>query len=219
MKKIRQLITHGSRQPHNTIPVLGKKLGMLLLCSMLVCSAGTGCSSAHGKTKDTEETAKEETQDMGVGKSGVTGTIAVSGREEREAAEQVVEKLFRALEAGDEAAIRGLFSPYAIENAADLDGKIREMIDYYPGADGGYTGSCITTNDKDAGKIRQILDIALMVTDEGKDYELVICLQMRNDYEPSMEGVHLIEMIKVEEEPAGFQWKNEDDAPGVYVAE
>ena len=145
MKRIRQLITHGSRQPHNTIPILGKKIGMLLLCSTLICSAGTGCGSAHGQTIDTEETAKEETQEMGVGKSTVTGTIAVSGREEREAAEQTVAKLFEALEAGDEAAIRGMFSPYALENAADLDGKIREMIAYYPGADGGYTGSCITT--------------------------------------------------------------------------
>ena len=234
MKRRRQLIIRGNQQLPDSIHACGKRFSLLLLCGMLICSAGTGCGAAHGKTVDSEETVKEEavkeetvkeetekkeTQDMGSAGSGISGTIVVGSREEQEAADQTVQKLFEALEAGDAAAIRELFSPYAQANAKDLDSKIREMIEYYPGADGGYTGTSGSSESKRGDKFLHILDIELMVTDKGKEYELVICLQMRNDFDPSMEGVHLIEIIKVEDEPADFKWKNEDDAPGVYVAE
>lgn len=156
---------------------------------------------------------------MGSTNSGITGTIVVTTREEKEAADQVVQKLFNALEAEDEKAIRGLFSPFALENATDLDGKVRELIAYYPGADGGYDGVAISKESWDKGKYMHVLEIILTVTNEGQEYDLVICLQMENEFEPSKEGVHLIEIMKQEDEPAGFKWKTKDAAPGVYVAE
>ena len=229
MKRLRQLTTSGSRTAYGTKPAHGKialrrkRLGLMLLCGMLLCGTATGCAKAQGKTAAKEETAQntgtEETQDMGSTNSGITGTIVVTTREEKEAADQVVQKLFNALEAGDEKAIRGLFSPFALENATDLDGKIRELIAYYPGADGGYDGAAISKESRDKGKYMHVLEIILTVTNEGQEYDLVICLQMENEFEPSKEGVHLIEIMKQEDEPAGFKWKTKDAAPGVYVAE
>ena len=140
-------------------------------------------------------------------------------REEQEAADRTAQELFKALEAGDEVAIRELFSPYARENAADLDGKIRELIAYYPGANGGYTGNSVSTESKRGNQFLHVLDITLTVTNDGQEYQIDICLQMRNDFEPSKEGVHLIEIIREEEKPEGFKWKEKEDAPGVYVAE
>ena len=214
---------HKKKAAHEGIPVMGKRFWLLLLCGMIFCGSVTGCGVARGKTSHAEETPneteKEESQDMENAKSGISGSIVVSSREEQEAADKTVHKLFDALEAGDEAAIRNLFSPYALENADDLEGKIQELIAYYPGADGGYTGASITTEDNDYGKKQHVLDIILTVTNKGQEYQIDICLQMRNDFEPSMEGVHLIEIIREEEKGADFIWKEKEDAPGVYVGE
>ena len=229
MKRPRQLTTSGSRTAHDTKMVHGKillhrkRFGLLLLCGILLCGSATGCAKAQGKTAEKEETAQEtgteEKQEMGSANSGITGTIAISDREENEAAEQVVNKLFDALEAGDEAAIKELFSPYAQENAVDLDGGIRKLIAYYPGADGGYTGSSRSSESNNFGKKQHDLNLTLTVTDKGQKYQIRICLIMRDDYDPSKEGVHLIEAIREEEKPSGFKWKMKDAVPGVYVGE
>lgn len=214
---------HKKKAAREGMSVCGKRFCLLLLCGMLFCGAGIGCGAARGKTADTEETVKEskkeEMQDMAGTTSGISGRIAVSNREEQEAADQTVHKLFDALEAGDSTAIRNLFSPYALVNAVDLEGKIQELIAYYPGADGGYTGASITTEDNDYGKKQHVLDIILTVTNKGQEYQIDICLQMRNDFDTSMEGVHLIEIIREEEKGADFIWKEKEDAPGVYVGE
>ena len=44
-------------------------------------------------------------------------------------------------------------------------------------------------------------------------------LQIRNDEEPEKVGVYLIEVMTPEAKPQGFKWKDEEDAPGVYVLE
>lgn len=219
MKRQRQLTINGSRHLHGIMRVLGKRCGLLLICGMLSCGIGTGCSAAQESKVNGKEKAEEEMQDMENAGSGITGMIVVGSREEQEAADRTAQELFKALEAGDEVAIRELFSPYARENAADLDGKIRELIAYYPGANGGYTGNSVSTESKRGNQFLHVLDITLTVTNDGQEYQIDICLQMRNDFEPSKEGVHLIEIIREEEKPEGFKWKEKEDAPGVYVAE
>lgn len=214
---------HEKRAAREGMWVCGKRFCLLLLCGMIFCGSVTGCGVARGKTSHAEETPneteKEEIQDMENAKSGISGSIVVSSREEQEAADQIVHKLFDALEAGDETAIRNLFSPYALENAANLEGKIRELIAYYPGANGGYQGNAISREKKRGVKYMHVLDIILTVTNKGQEYQIDICLQMRNDFDLSMEGVHLIEIIREEEKGADFIWKDKEDAPGVYVGE
>lgn len=151
--------------------------------------------------------------------STLSGRIAVSSQEEHDSAEKATQTLFWALENKDAETIRNMFSPYAQEHAVNLDEDIQRLIAYYPGADGGYTGASITTEDNDYGKKQHVLDIILTVTNKGQEYQIDICLQMRNDFEPSMEGVHLIEVIREEEMPSDFFWKESDDPPGIYVWE
>ena len=219
MKKQRQSIINSNLHPHEIMRVLGKRCSLLLICGMLFCGIGTGCGAAQESKINREENAKEEMQDMENAGSGITGMIVVGSREEQEAADQTVQELFKALEAGDEKAIRELFSPYARENAADLDEKIRELIAYYPGANGGYTGNSVSTESKRGKQYLHVLDITLTVTNDGQEYQINICLQMKNDFEPSKKGVHSIEIIREEEKSENFKWKEKEDAPGVYVAE
>lgn len=241
MKRQKQLITNGKG--------IGILLicAMLFLAAVPGCAAVRGKSkpaaekeaaenvkeagkaetakNAGKKKVSAKETGKAEAegvnggQDMKNTEGKVSGFIAVTTREEQEAADRTAQTLFGALEAGDEAAIRGLFSPYALENAEQLEEKIRELLAYYPGADGGYQGVSISREHKDGSRYRHILNLTLTVKDKGQKYQINICLYMRDDFEPAREGVHLIEVIREEEKPADFKWKEEKDAPGVYVAE
>lgn len=121
------------------------------------------------------------------------------------------------MENRDEDTIRSLFSPYALENTDDLDEKIKELIDYYPGIDEEYEGVADYAKDADYGKIQQVVDVILITMHDGKECRICICLQMQNDYDPSKEGVHFIEMIREEDHYEGFKWKNKEDSPGIYL--
>lgn len=140
-------------------------------------------------------------------------------RTEDEAKKVTADKLIKALEDKDAAAIRELFSPYALENSSDLDEKIQEMIDYYPGMDGEYVCVGSSSRSSDYGTIVHIINPAISAEKDGKKYEINICQYLRNDEDHSMEGVYLIEIIKEEDEWEGFKHMNEDDRPGVYVGE
>lgn len=140
-------------------------------------------------------------------------------RTEDEAKKVTADKLIKALENKDAASIRELFSPYALENSSDLDEKIQEMIDYYPGMDGKYECVGPSSRSSDYGTIVHIINPVIYAEKDGKKYEINICQYLRNDEDPSMEGVYLIEIIKEEDEWEGFKRMNEDDRPGVYVGE
>ena len=150
-------------------------------------------------------------------KSRIKGTIVVSSPEEQEAADAAVETLFAALEAGDEQAIKEMFSDYALENAPEIDENIEKLISYFPGADGGYDGVGVSTENKDQGKYQHVLDLILTVRNGDDTYKIGICLQMKNEFDPTREGVHLIEVIREEEMQSDFFWKESNDHPGIYV--
>lgn len=149
--------------------------------------------------------------------SSLSGRIAASSREEHDAAEKATQTLFWALENKDAETIRDMFSPYAREHAANLDADIQRLIAYYPGADGEYEGAACVFEDNHYGVKEHSMDILLSVNDKGKEYRFNICLYLRNDNDTSKEGVYLIEVIREEEIPSDFFWKEPDDPPGIYV--
>ena len=148
--------------------------------------------------------------------SNVTGTITVSTKEEKEHAKMVVDTFFNALENKDSQAIKGLFSQYAKDNTYDLDGKINKLISFYPGADGGYESSSISSEDNDYGTKSQALELELTINNQGSKYKIKIGMYIRNDFDSSKIGVHLIEVLVEENAPSYFKWKSIDDAPGIY---
>ena len=151
--------------------------------------------------------------------STLSGRIAVSSQEEHDAAEKATQTLFWALENKDAETIRNMLSPYAQEHAVNLDEDIQRLIAYYPGADGEYDGAACTFESKHYGVKEHSMDVLLSVNDEGIEYRYSICLYLRNDNDTSKEGVHLIEVIREEEMPSDFFWKESDDPPGIYVWE
>ena len=148
--------------------------------------------------------------------SNITGVLTVSSREEKEYAKMVVDTLFNALEDKDSQAIKGLFSEYAKNNTYDLDGKINKLLRFYPGADGGYESSSISSEDNDYGTKSQALELVLTIKNQGSKYEIKIGMYIRNDFDSSKVGVHFIEVLVEENAPSSFKWKSIDDAPGIY---
>jgi hypothetical protein len=158
---------------------------------------------------------------MGCGRpqGGRPSKLEREARTEDEAADLTAEKLIKALEDKDAASVRELFSPYALENSTDLDEKIQEMFEYYPGMDGEYRRTGSSSRSSDYGTVVHIINPVISAEKDGKKYEINICQYLRNDKDSSMEGVYLIEIIKEEDEWESFKHMNEDDRPGVYVGE
>ena len=63
--------------------------------------------------------------------------VAETNRTEKEIADELMKKILDALETENADALKHLFSVYAQENAYDLDGKIQELMEFYPGSEGG----------------------------------------------------------------------------------
>ena len=61
--------------------------------------------------------------------------------------------------------------------------------------------------------------LILTVRNGDDTYKIGICLQMKNEFDPTREGVHLIEVLTADEIKSGIRWKEKDDEPGVYVLE
>ena len=138
---------------------------------------------------------------------------------EDEAAKSTVEKLIKALDDMDATSVREMFSPYALENSPDLDKKIREMFKYYPGMDEEYEYINPSSRSSDYGTVVHIIKPVIFAESGGERCDIIICQYLRNDKDPSMEGVHLIEIIKEKDKPNGFKRMDEDDRPGVYIGE
>ena len=149
--------------------------------------------------------------------SRVTGTITVSSKEEKEYAKMVIDTLFNALEDKDAQSIKNLFSQYAKNNTYNLDGKINELMNFYPGANGGYESSGITKASKGSGTQTHALELKMTIKNQNSEYEMKINMYIRNDSDSSKIGVNSIEVAIEGKKPAGFKWKTIDSAPGIYL--
>ena len=145
--------------------------------------------------------------------------LARTSRSDDEQSEATKQSIINALETRDTQGLKAMFSQYALENAEDLDEKIQELIDFYPGCNGGFNGGCSTLEGTDYGVRTKVLNGTYTVTNDNEEYYLIFTIQLRNDEEPDKVGLHLIEVMTEEAMPEGFKCKDEDDAPGVYVLE
>ena len=144
----------------------------------------------------------------------ITGNILVD-RNEYDSAKYVIDSLFNALEAKDAKAIKELFSEHAKANASNLDEKIIELINFYPGAESGYKCNSQSHNSYNYGTKIHALDLVILVDSQSFPYRLVVSMCLKDDTDPSKIGVHLIEAsIRTSN---GFYRRSYDDPPGVYV--
>ena len=140
--------------------------------------------------------------------------------EEDRKSDEMMQSIVDALDAEDADALKALFSPYAQEEISDLDEKIEELIEYYPGSEGGFEGDCILKRSSDYGVITLMLNGDYEVTyGDGQQYEVDFVTYPQNDEEPEKIGLYLIEVMTEDAKPEGFKWRNETDDPGIYIME
>ena len=156
---------------------------------------------------------------MGCNSSSRVEYLEKSNYSDEAQAEATRQSIIDALEAKDAEGLKALFSKYAIDNAVNLDEKIEELIAFYPGCNGGFDGTYNTHEGSDRGVQTKVLNGTYTVINDGQEYYLNFTIQRRNDKEPDKVGLHLVEVITEDTMPEGFKWKDEEDAPGVYVLE
>ena len=137
-------------------------------------------------------------------------------REDDDKSEDMKKSIIDALDKQDAEALKGLFSEYALENAEDLDEKIEELMEFYSGSDEAIEGGM---RSSEGGKYYEdwILNSVYTLKKNGQEYELRIVTIPMDKKEPDKVGLYLIEVMTEDAEPEDFKWRNEDDAPGIYV--
>jgi len=66
--------------------------------------------------------------------------MADAVRKDYEQADMMMQSIMETLEAQDANALKELFSPYALKHTENLEEKIEELIEFYPGSDEGFEG-------------------------------------------------------------------------------
>lgn len=137
-------------------------------------------------------------------------------REDDDKSEDMKKSIIDALDKQDAEALKGLFSEYALENAEDLDEKIEELMEFYSGSDEAIEGGM---RSSEGGKYYEdwILNSVYTLKKNGQEYELRIVTIPMDKKEPDKVGLYLIEVMTEDAEPEDFKWRNEEDAPGIYV--
>lgn len=136
---------------------------------------------------------------------------------DKQQSDEMMNLVIQALENKNSQALKDLFSEYAKENTYDLDEKISELMEFYPGYEGEYTGNIRVHETTDRGvKIKAIHTPYKMKYGEI-EYEISITFYVQNDVDKSKMGLYMIEVLEPEAEPNGFKWKDEEDEPGIYI--
>lgn len=158
----------------------------------------------------------------------MTGCTVASSRGEymmkkshtdKEKANVVMDSLTEALDKRDVESVKELFSKYALENSDNLDGKIEELMDYYPGYDGEYEVTVSSMEHMDRGVGWHALYAMYDLSKGEQSYEIMLTILSREDREPDKIGLYSIQVMTDEAAPEGFKWREENDAPGVFVLE
>ena len=145
--------------------------------------------------------------------------LAKKAEPKHEKSKELFEIITAALEVEDSEAIKTLFSPYALENSENLEEKIQELIEFYPGRNGGYEVWYRTHETTNRGVKECVVAAIFEITNDDEIYRMRITTYTENDVDQDKEGVYMIQVMTKEAEPEGFKWKTETSAPGVYVLE
>ncbi len=143
--------------------------------------------------------------------------MADAVRKDYEQADMMMQSIMETLEAQDANALKELFSPYALKHTENLEEKIEELIEFYPGSDEGFEGDCSAKGGQHYGE--WIINGIYTVMSDSQEYEIRFITMPKNDEEPDKVGLYLIEVMTEEAKPEGFKWRNEEDEPGIYVLE
>ena len=137
-------------------------------------------------------------------------------RSEDEQSDAMMQSIMDALEAQDAEALKGLFSPYALEHAENLDEKIEELMEFYPGYEV-FDGDPISKQGAHYGVITLTLIGNYTIENDTQEYQMCFVTCPRNDEEPDKIGLYLVQVMIEEAKPEGFKRESENSAPGIYM--
>ena len=143
-----------------------------------------------------------------------------------------MDEIAEALNTHDAAALKDMFSPYALEHATDLDESLEYLLSFFP--NGGLAWERYTVNqskETQAGKQSAALWARYTISADGTDYRLFFADFIANDENPAKLGLYGLGITPLTEDsisPAdmGFRYwaggiglhsDGEYGYPGIYV--
>ncbi|MCI5874786.1 MAG: DUF5104 domain-containing protein [Clostridiales bacterium] len=177
--------------------ILGKQYFyfILILCIISILNI-TGCGG------DVSRVDKLEQQSLSV----------------EENANEIMNQVLEILNSHDAEQLSGIFSEGVRNNVSNLSDMSMQAIEFYEGigkiVKSEYMGTYISNN---RGKKVIYGTSRYTVETENHIYLVWIVIQNKNDYDESMEGLYLLQIITEETRVDGFTWEDKNSDPGIYI--
>lgn len=176
-----------------------KKIKVVLCCVILCMNLG-GCIKPMGR-------GERLTKELG---------------SEQQMADQMMENIAAALDAGDADALKSLFSKTTLEEATDIDQQISDLLEFYQGKKQSFEGDASSSTHTKYGEDieKQLIGQYLLTTDK-ESYRVMYDYTVIDKDNPDAEGLSQLEVVTDElyqEDDFDYLCGNEGyEGPGVYM--
>lgn len=143
---------------------------------------------------------------------------------EQQIADQMMEDIATALDAGDADGLKSLFSKTALEEATDIDQQISALLNFYQGKKQSFEGDASSSTHTKYGEDieKQFIGQYLLITD-NESYRVIYDYKVIDKDNPDAEGLSQLEIVPDElyqKDDFDFLLGNEGyEGPGVYMQE
>lgn len=131
------------------------------------------------------------------------------------------DKILKALESEDPAALKSLFSPNAIEQAQSFDGCVQALFEYCQGTGAFYAddGPATTEKSQDDGVERKVIDKSYDVSTSTDTYRFAISFVVTDDGDKDNIGIWSLYVIKMKDDldPDDAYWGDGKNTPGIHI--
>ena len=146
---------------------------------------------------------------------------------EQQIADEMMEDIVAALDAGDADALKSLFSKTALEEATDIDQQISDLLEFYQGKKQSFEGDASSsTHTKHGEDIEKSFSGEYTLVTGEKTYRVAYEYQLIDKENLDKEGLSVLEFVTEEtyqsainSEEGYYQWQYPDSGAGVYIKE
>ena len=138
---------------------------------------------------------------------------------EHQIADQMMEDIATALDAGDADALKSLFSKTALKEAPDIGEQISDVLKFYEGKTKDFSGFLNSSTSTDYGKEseKEITGHYTLTTDK-EVYKVCYIYRVIDKEEPDNEGLSKLEIVEQSlYDNEDFHWQFYTSEPGVYI--
>lgn len=174
----------------------------VFLCCIILCISLGGCMRAMSR-------GERLTKELG---------------SEQQMADQMMEDIAAALDAGDADALKALFSEAALKEATDIDQQISDLMNFYQGTMTEFSGDASSSTSTEYGTTtkKQLIGQYLLTTDK-ESYRVIYDYNVIDKEKPDKVGLSQLELVPDElyqKDDFDFLCGNEGyEGPGVYMQE